>query len=88
MLTPSIRDLEKARREFEEREQRDLFYRAATELVALSLKRKISLNVAESVAVLLQTWNKMFYQYQKFDSQHFAGIERLISRHYSALMGY
>jgi hypothetical protein len=86
--TPSIQDLKKARQVFETNEPRDLFYRAATELVALSLEGTISLSVAESLAVLLQTWNKMFYQYQKFNSQHFADIERLISDYHSALMEY
>jgi len=85
---PSIQDLEKARLVFEAKEPRDLFYRAAIELVSLSLEGKTSLSVAESLAVLLQTWNKMFYQYRKFDSQHFADIERLISDYYSALMGF
>jgi len=42
----------------------DLFYRAATELVSLALEGKTSLSVAEALAVLLQTWNKIFYQYR------------------------
>ena len=85
---PSIQDLKKARQVFETNEPRDLFYRAAIDLVALSLEGKTSLSVAESLAVLLQTWNKMFYQYRKFDNQHFVDIERLISDYYSALMRY
>lgn len=85
---PSIQDLEEARRVFEEREPRDLFYRAATELVALSLEGKTALTVAEALAVLLQTWNRMFYRYRKFNSQHFADIERLLHDYHSELMGY
>jgi hypothetical protein len=66
----------------------DLFYRAATELVTLALEGKTSLTVAEAVAGLLQTWNKMFYQYRRFDSQHFADIERLIRDHLAILITF
>ena len=57
---PSIQDIEAARQAFETNEPRDLFYRAATELVILALDGKTSLSVTEALAVLLQTWNKMF----------------------------
>ena len=80
---PSVEDIDAARQAFETNEPRDLFYRAATELVTLALDGKTSLSVAEALAVLLQTWNKMFYQYRRFDNQHFADIERLISDHHS-----
>jgi hypothetical protein len=83
--TLSIRDIEAARQTFEVHEPRDLFYRAATELVALALDGRTSLSVAEALAVLLQTWNKMFYQYRRFDSQHFNDIERLIRDHHLIL---
>ena len=85
---PNIQDIEAARQAFEANEPRDLFYRAATELVVLALDGKTSLTVAEALAVLLQTWNKMFYQYKRFDSQHFTDIERLISDHYSMLIAF
>jgi len=85
---PSIQDIEAARQAFEDNEPRDLFYRAATELVTLALDGKTLLTVAEALAVLLQTWNKMFYQYRRFDSQHFAKIERLISDHHSTLITF
>jgi hypothetical protein len=86
--TPTIQDIEAARQAFEANEPRDLFYRAATELVALALGGKTSLSVAEALAVLLQTWNKMFYQYRRFDSRHFADIERLIRDHRSMLITF
>jgi len=86
--TLTIREIEAARRTFEANEPRDLFYRAATELVSLALEGKTSLSVAEALAVLLQTWNKMFYQYRKFDGQHFTDIERLIRDHYSLLIDF
>ncbi|MBC7249684.1 MAG: hypothetical protein H5T62_05310 [Anaerolineae bacterium] len=86
--TPTLQDIEAARQAFEANEPRDLFYRAATELVSLALEGKTSLSVAEALAVLLQTWNKMFYQYRRFDDQHFADIEQLISEHYSILIAF
>jgi hypothetical protein len=86
--TLSIREIEAARQAFEAHEPRDLFYRAATELVALALDGRTSLSVAEALAVLLQTWNKMFYRYRRFDSQHFADIERLIRDHRSMLITF
>jgi len=86
--TLSIRDIEAARQAFEAHEPRDLFYRAATELVALALDGRTSLSVAEALAVLLQTWNKMFYRYRRFDSQHFADLERLIRDHHSMLITF
>jgi len=78
---PTIQDLNIARQVYREREPRDLFYRAATELVELALGGVGSLNVAESVAVLLQTWNKAFYRYRPFDEEHFRQIEHLINKH-------
>lgn len=81
----TIQDIAAARQAFEVNEPRDLFYRAATELVTLALDAKTSLTVAEALAVLLQTWNKMFYQYRKFDNQHFAEIERLLDENRSVL---
>jgi hypothetical protein len=86
--TLTIREIEAARQAFEAHEPRDLFYRAATELVALALDGRTSLSVAEALAVLLQTWNKMFYRYRRFDSQHFADIERLIRDHRSMLITF
>jgi hypothetical protein len=83
--TPTLQDLASARQAFEASDPRDLFYRAATELVTLALEGKSSLNVAEALTVLLQTWNRMFYQYRKFDSQHFAALERRIDQHRSGL---
>jgi hypothetical protein len=86
--TPTIQDIEAARQAFEANEPRDLFYRAATELVALALGGKTSLSVAEALAVLLQTWNKIFYRYTRFDSRHFARIEGLIHDHHSILITF
>ena len=47
-----MQDLKVARQAFEANEPRDLFYRAATELVELALDGKITLTVAEALRVL------------------------------------
>jgi len=50
-------ELKAAHAHFELIDPRDLFYRAATELVDLALKKSTPLSVAEALTVLLQTWN-------------------------------
>jgi hypothetical protein len=83
----TLRQINAARRAFETREPRGLFYRAATELVSLALRRNTSLTLAEALAVLLQTWNKAFYQFTtRFDKRHFADIERVIRKRRRALL--
>ena len=77
--TPTIQEIEAAHRGFEESEPRDLFYRAATELMGLALRGETSLSVTEALAVLLQTWNRAFYRFTPFDSQHFADLERVVT---------
>ena len=86
--TPTIQEIEAAREAFETNESRDLFYRAATELVDLAIHGKTSLSVAEAIAVLLQTWNRAYYQFRPFDSEHFADIERLIASHEQTIMDF
>lgn len=81
----TLRQVDAARRTFRAHESRDLFYRVATELVDLVLRCRSSLKLAEALAVLLQTWNKAFYQYSRFDKQHFADIERVLEAHLRAL---
>jgi hypothetical protein len=85
-ITPA--DVKAARNSFEANEPRDLFYRAATELVDLALRGATSLTVAEALAVLLQTWNRVYYQYHKFAHAHFASIEKLLATHQGALAAY
>jgi hypothetical protein len=78
---PTTEELARARILFEEYEPRDLFYRIATELIALALDGKTSITVAEALAALLQTWNAQFYRFHaSFDSAHFAAIEGLLMR--------
>ncbi len=81
--TPTIQELKEARHRFEENEPRDLFYRAATELVRLALQdNKAELSLAEALAVLLRTWNETFYRYKPFNRLHLLGdLKTLIDRH-------
>jgi hypothetical protein len=78
---PKPRDLERARAVFREHEPRDVFYRAARELVEGALRGDGELEVSEALAVLLQTWNRAYYQYRPFDEQHLADIDRLCDDH-------
>lgn len=81
----TISDVLKARTAYEANVPRDLFYRAATELITLSLAGKIALTISEAMAVLLQTWNREYYRFRKFDTQHFADIEKLLKSNHSTL---
>jgi len=75
-------DIIAAREVFEAREPRDLFYRAATELVGRALRGPSDLTVAEALAILLLTWNKCYYRFHKaFDAAHFAEIEGVLQDH-------
>jgi hypothetical protein len=86
---PTIDQLERARKSFEAYEPRDLFYRAATELVSLALDLKTKLSVVEALAVLLQTWNAQYYRFRRtFDAAHFEAIEAVINANLDALRGY
>jgi hypothetical protein len=77
----SDRDLKRACALFAQNEPRDLFYRAATELVALALIGKSGLSVAEALAVLLRTWNREFYRFHRFDNTHLEDLERVYEKH-------
>lgn len=78
---PTKQELEEARLEFEDIEPRSIFYRAATDLVGLAIQNKTELNLAEAVAVLLQTWNVSYYRYRSFDKKHITDIENLLKEH-------
>jgi hypothetical protein len=80
--------LKAAHKAFAEHEPRDLFYKAATELVGLIFEGKTKLTLAEALAVLLQTWNKAFYRYTPFDSRHFDEIEGLLDQYRQEIEGF
>jgi len=77
--TISITDVQNAHNAYLANEPRDLFYKAATELVSLALAGTTTLSISEAIAVLLQTWNREYYQYHKFNTQHFIDIDNLLS---------
>lgn len=74
----TVADINSARATYEANEPRDLFYKAATQLVLLSLAGRTTLTISEAIAVLLQTWNREFYRFRKFSAQHFAAIDKLL----------
>jgi hypothetical protein len=47
--------------------------------MGLALRGKTSLSITEALAVLLQTWNRAFYRFKPFDSQHVADLERVVT---------
>src|SRR5580704_6818764 len=68
---PTVREIGKARKAFHQREPRNLFYRVATELIDLSIRKATTLSVSEALSVLLQTWNKSFYRFHDgFSEKH------------------
>ncbi len=83
---PTLKQVRVARKIFESNEPRDLFYHAATALVDLSIHQRISLSVSEAIAVLLQTWNAMYYRFRDFDSRHFSEIEAVLDIHRPTLI--
>lgn len=84
----TIKNIKKARKTFEQNEPRDFFYRATSILVGLSIDKKIDLSLAESISVLLQTWNKAYYRFRKFNAGHYREIERLLKINLPALQKY
>jgi len=79
-ISPTRKNSKKARRKFEDFEPKDLFYRIATELTNLAIERKTSITISETLAALLQTWNRAYYRYRKFDSKHFQEIDGLLKK--------
>jgi hypothetical protein len=79
MYTMKIHDVKAARKAYAEHEPRDLFYRAATTLIDLARNEKGPLNLAESLAVLLQTWNMAYYRYHPFTNAHLADLESVLA---------
>ncbi len=83
---PSIKDLKKARKVFLKNEPRDLFYKVATELIKLSIKERTNVTLSEALAVLLQTWNRAYYQYRGFDNDHFKKIDNLVEKYSKSII--
>jgi hypothetical protein len=82
-------DIKRAHSAFRSNEPRDLFYRAATELVRLAIDKKISLAVTEALAVLLQSWNRAYYRYHRSNTKRdFNKMQSLYRKHSKALALY
>jgi hypothetical protein len=83
-VTPA--NMKAARKAYQEWEPRDVFYRTATVLVGLALRNEIPITLAESLAVLLQTWNKNFYRFHKeFNAAHFEEITGVLQSYQNLL---
>jgi hypothetical protein len=86
--TPKIAEIQAARKALREREPRDVFYRVATELIELSIQKVCALSVSEALAVVLQTWNKNFYRFNKFSEKHLKDIEELLDSSWLELSAF
>jgi hypothetical protein len=82
---PSVADLLRARTQYKQVEPRDLFYRAAADLLNRAYGADSVLNLGEALAVLLFTWNQAFYRYHPPGPEHITAIERLLAAHEQAL---
>ena len=79
MTAASIR---RARRRYLTGSAGDLFYRAALFLIAASRRPAHKLDLTESLAVLLQTWNVQFYRFRGgFKETDFQAIRTLLKKH-------
>ena len=80
---PTAKELADAHEEFLEIDPRDLFYRAASELVRAVREGQSEINLAEAVAVLLLTWNGPYYRFRPHlhSEEHFADIEALLQQY-------
>jgi len=87
---PNLADLEAAREMFEAVEPRDLFYQLSLYLMQHAEAHRGPFSRAEALAVLLQTWNRSYYQRLgiPFDRAHFAAIEGLLVDHERLLAGF
>ena len=89
MHLPAVREIEAARKAFRQSEPRDLFYRVATELIDLSIRKVTTLSVPEALSVLLQTWNKNFYRFHDaFSERHLMEIEDLVNSSWAQIAAF
>ena len=89
MHLPAVSEIKAARKTFPQSEPRDLFYRVATELIDLSIRKVTTLSVSEALAVLLQTWNKNFYRFHgAFSEDHLREIEVVVNSWWVRIAGF
>jgi len=81
--------LRRAHAMFEDEEPRNLFYKGAIFLIEHALQPLPTLTLAESLAVLLQTWNVQYYRFHgKFTQKRLVALEALLNKHMDALMSF
>jgi len=83
MYIPSSYEFEKGYRAFQQYEKRDAMYKTASFLIDHFWGQPSEM--ADSLGVLLLTWNQAFYRYGPFD---FDALEKCISRNHHTLDGY
>jgi len=82
----SVGLVRRAHKLFEEEEPRNLFYRAAIYLIDRAMQPEPTLNLAESLAVLLQTWNAQYYRFHgKFTNHRLTALRTLLHTHMAAI---
>jgi len=82
------KQIKRAHKSYLKNEPRNLFYRLAIHLVKEALNGKGRLNLAEAVSILLQTWNRRYYQHFKFTNEHLSQIGDLLSHNRRTLARY
>ncbi len=83
MKIPTPDEIKQGYQEFQRREKRDAMYKTATFLVAHFWGKPAEM--ADSLGVLLLTWNQAFYRYGSFD---FDQLEECIKENLSFLEKY
>ena len=88
--TISLAELKQGHKVYEEHEYRDLFYRAATELISMAIGKEDSqFPVEDALAVLLETWNRTVFRFQKIDRRKFFHeLETLLHKHHDLIRNY
>lgn len=87
-ITPA--ELERGHSTFEEHEYRDVFYRAATELISIAIGAEEStFPVEDALAVVLETWNRALFRFHKIDRKlFFEGIKTFLLKCRSDIIRY
>ena len=88
---PTVAELKRAHRLYEQNEPRDVFYRVSIELLDMARNEKTTITPPEALSVLLQSWNARYYVSQhhgRFPREHFKGLEKLLKHHEHALAAY
>jgi hypothetical protein len=83
MSTPSKAEFQKGIQAFQEREKRDAMYKVATFLIDHFWGNPHEM--ADSLGVLLLTWNQALYRYGSFD---YDKLEQCISQNMDFLIAY